>query len=176
MFPGMYLTNILHIEEGNRDFLPQSDELINFSKRRKVAEITSEIRQFQYSHYVLAVENTVREFIEKLQPFDSEMPENEISNYLYERSLIIQPRGAKQALKFVSTFPPIVKLELGPMLSCFSISPCFRFPAKEVARTKLEVTRDQTETLARTVSPRSSPSILVINVYAELLFLSNAVD
>lgn len=91
----------MHIEEGNLDFLPNTD-LINFGKRRKVAEITSEIRQFQYSHYCFSVESKIREFIEKIQPFGSDMSENEISDYLFNKSLEIEPRGSKQAPKFVS--------------------------------------------------------------------------
>jgi len=102
-FLGMYLSSILKAEEGNPDFLTQKslgDGLINFSKRRMVADITGEIQKYQNMPYNLQSQPLLRQYLEELDPLEGRS-EKEMNDHLYELSLLIEPRNSKQPTKFL---------------------------------------------------------------------------
>ena len=145
-FLGKYLTYIVQIHEGNSDETRISvrDELrsyaigespslqgtsthtlINFSKRRKIAEITQEIKQYQNTPYCLNQERHIRAFLESIKPLESpnfvqyvknkrDVGNNSIpdvgsmdkdekakhfGDYLHELSLDIEPRKGSDGIK-----------------------------------------------------------------------------
>lgn len=56
---GMYLTDLIYIEEGNKDFVPGTS-LINFHKRRLMAHVITEIQQYQQLQYSFPVDENIR--------------------------------------------------------------------------------------------------------------------
>ncbi|XP_037102549.1 son of sevenless homolog 1-like [Syngnathus acus] len=103
-FFGIYLSNILKTEEGNPDFLlHHGKDLINFSKRRKVAEITGEIQQYQNQPYCLRLESDIRKFFEKLNPLE-ELCENDFGDRLFSKSLLIEPRNARTPPRYAKRY------------------------------------------------------------------------
>lgn len=110
-FSGLYQTQILHFEEGNSDFIDAEKGLINFSKRRKIAEITTEIQGYQNQPYCLLPCPEIREFIENINPFEKHQSEKDLNDYLYEQSMAIEPRDSKQPTKGVRRWPHLPTLK-----------------------------------------------------------------
>ena len=95
-FFGPYQMQIMHFEEGNPDFLSNNNNLINFSKRRKVADIIAEIQQYQNQPYCLNECPEIKGFLEGLDPFPDMDDDTAIRNYLWEKSIEVEPKDLSQ--------------------------------------------------------------------------------
>jgi len=92
----------VHIEEGNPDYLPENPKLINFNKWRKVVEIIGEIQLYQNERYCFSVESKIRQYIKNICPFDPNMSDENIDTYLYNESLMIEPRECEASIQLVN--------------------------------------------------------------------------
>ncbi|KAG1148339.1 hypothetical protein G6F37_004035 [Rhizopus arrhizus] len=89
-FLGIYLQDLTFIEDGNPDFLRKSNNLINFAKRQKVAEVIRELKQFQSFAYNFHTIPEIQEFIKVQLDHEHDVEQ------LYERSLQLEPRVTEQ--------------------------------------------------------------------------------
>jgi hypothetical protein len=85
-FVGMYLTDLVMIQDGNSDFLRKSSNLVNFYKRVKTAEIIREIQQYQSVPYCLTPVPEIQAFIRK------GIDNTKSTTVLYDMSLALEPR------------------------------------------------------------------------------------
>ncbi|KAK9457029.1 ras guanine nucleotide exchange factor domain-containing protein [Dipodascopsis uninucleata] len=86
-FLGVYLTDLTFIEDGNTDMLlKEGDEMINFSKRAKSAEVIREIQQYQVVPYALMPVHELQEIVK------AELAAAPAIETLYDMSLSIEPR------------------------------------------------------------------------------------
>ncbi|KAI1315598.1 hypothetical protein EDD11_000608 [Mortierella claussenii] len=85
-FMGVYLTDLVMIQDGNPDFLRKTDNHINFYKRVSTAEVIREIQQYQSVPYCLTAVPEIQTFIRR--GMDNTKNEAE----LYEMSLALEPR------------------------------------------------------------------------------------
>ncbi|KAI8969264.1 ras guanine nucleotide exchange factor domain-containing protein [Mycotypha africana] len=86
-FLGIYLQDLTFIEDGNPDMLKKSNNLINFAKRQKAAEVIREIKQFQSPPYNFQYVPEIQVYI-KMQ-----LETSKDIDFLYERSLELEPRN-----------------------------------------------------------------------------------
>eukprot|EP01103_Thecamoeba_quadrilineata_P014814 TRINITY_DN4508_c0_g1_i2.p1 TRINITY_DN4508_c0_g1~~TRINITY_DN4508_c0_g1_i2.p1 ORF type:complete len:806 (+),score=199.71 TRINITY_DN4508_c0_g1_i2:277-2694(+) len=80
---GIFLTDLTFIEDGNPDLL--ADGLINFTKRKRLAGVIQEIKQYQQSPFHLLPVPQIYDFVRDLNGLDEA--------YTYSQSLVIEPKG-----------------------------------------------------------------------------------
>lgn len=88
-FMGMYLTDLIFIEDGIPSVV-KNGELINFFKRAKTAEVIKEIQQYQNVPYGLTQVHELQDWIIAQMSSAGDVTE------MYERSLVIEPREREE--------------------------------------------------------------------------------
>ncbi|CAO3564325.1 unnamed protein product [Mortierella alpina] len=89
-FVGVYLTDLVMIQDGNPDFLKGAEQHINFYKRVSTAEVIREIQQYQAVPYCLTLVPEIQAFIRRGLDNSKNVAE------LYEMSLALEPREGEE--------------------------------------------------------------------------------
>jgi hypothetical protein len=85
-FLGIYLQDLTFIEDGNSNYLKKSQNLINFAKRMKTAEVIREIQQYQSAPYQLQSVRELQLFIK------SHLENSRDEEILYGLSVALEPK------------------------------------------------------------------------------------
>ncbi|KAG0170527.1 hypothetical protein DFQ28_010709, partial [Apophysomyces sp. BC1034] len=84
-FLGIYLQDLTFIEDGNSNYLKKTNNLVNFAKRMKTAEVIRELQQYQSTPYLLQAVPDIQEFIK------THLQSSRDDETLYNMSLKVEP-------------------------------------------------------------------------------------
>eukprot|EP01127_Copromyxa_protea_P017283 TRINITY_DN5244_c0_g1_i2.p1 TRINITY_DN5244_c0_g1~~TRINITY_DN5244_c0_g1_i2.p1 ORF type:complete len:866 (+),score=149.55 TRINITY_DN5244_c0_g1_i2:1091-3688(+) len=84
-YPGMYLSDILFTDEGNKDIVKGQ---INYYKCQLISECIKKIKQYQLTGYNLTVHPPLEKLLREAQPLDEES--------MYTLSHYLEPRKGKE--------------------------------------------------------------------------------
>jgi hypothetical protein len=85
-FLGIYLQDLTFIEDGNSNYLKKTQNLINFAKRMKTAEVIREIQQYQSAPYHLQPVRELQLFIK------AHLENSRDEEILYGLSVALEPK------------------------------------------------------------------------------------
>lgn len=85
-FLGIYLQDLTFIEDGNNNYLKKTQDLINFAKRMKTAEVIREIQQYQSVSYSLQPVRELQLFIK------THLENSRDEEILYSLSVALEPK------------------------------------------------------------------------------------
>jgi len=114
LIPGVYLSDLTFIEDGNPNMLRNNDKLINFSKRMKTAEVMRDLQQYQTVPYPFVRVNELQMWLDNELTNSSEILE------LYDLSTQVEPREREDEKMYPSPkkTSPLVSPPLSPSVSC----------------------------------------------------------
>eukprot|EP00842_Homolaphlyctis_polyrhiza_P006669 jgi/Hompol1/7002/HPOL_005160-RA len=85
-FLGCYLTDLTFLDDANPDTIKGRDNMINFGKMGKIADVLREVQQFQHIKYVLIKVQEIQDFLDSVLVVDASDTE------FYDISLQLEPR------------------------------------------------------------------------------------